>query len=53
MPRSFITPASPQNARWRFQLIGLLRSRSLEWQNALVASMISPTDPAAMCRIAA
>ena len=45
MPRSFITPALPQNSAWRFQLIGLARSRSLECRNAFSASISSPSAP--------
>ncbi len=47
MPRSFITPAVPQNSAWRFQLIGLARSRSLECRNAFSASISSPERAAA------
>ena len=45
MPRSFMTPASPQNSAWRFQLIGLARSRSLECRNACSTSISSPSAP--------
>ena len=48
MPRSFITPAVPQNSAWRFQLIGLARSRSLECRNAFSASISSPSAPLRM-----
>ena len=45
MPRSFMTPASPQNSAWRFQLIGLSRSRSLEWRKAFSPRSARPSAP--------
>ena len=41
----FMTPASPQNLFWRFQLIGLVGSRSLEWRKLLRIERILPNEP--------
>ena len=40
-----MTPFAPQNCAWRFQLIGLARSRSLECRNACSTSISWPSAP--------
>ena len=53
MPRSPMQPYAPLNSAWRFQLIGLFGSRSLECRNALRTSRMRPARPSAIQRATA